>query len=294
MLALETTRDTLLAKMGTLTAEYEAATAALTEAETQSAAKAAELAAASETRTTEVSRLERELEDSEAQRKLDQKRNTKSIRDLSKQLQRLESGGGRRSPVPSPSSNSAGGMSPSASATPSPVQSASSSGGGSYTTPSRPMPASRRSAAATGNSPMTSQQAISRARSPRSSSSGGAHGVSWYKERLQFYESHTEELTTDLKAKSKIIQMYLLRENSGKLGPKRPGHASVKPAAAPGMMGRMLGVSTPNVINGMTHELAAEMNTRLQQVTEDALLKNIQLQESLEMMSRQFASDNSK
>ena len=307
---LESARDALLAKTGTLTAECETATAALKAAEVQATLKAAEVTAVSERATAEVSRLERALQDSEAQRKLDQKKSTKSIRDLSKQLQRLESGGGgggggsggsgskgwagNRSPSPvGPASSNTGNLTSPASASSLPVRTTSSgaanSGGESaFVTPSRPMPASRRSVVANGNaSPMTSQQAISRSRGSPQKHGGGAHGVPWYKDRLQFYESHTEELTTDLKQKSKIIQMYLMRERTGKLGPKRPDLTKAMPTPAPGMMGRMLG-SAPKQINGMTLELAVEMTTRLQQVTEDTLMKNIQLQESLEMLSQQL------
>jgi hypothetical protein len=99
---------------------------------------------------------------------------------------------------------------------------------------------------------------------------------------------HITHMTADLKNKSKIIQMYLLREKVGKLEPKRRDAVKAPPPTT--AFGSMTAAfsSKPKSVNGVTLELALEMNTRLQQVTEDALLKNIQLQESLDVLSSQL------
>lgn len=99
--------------------------------------------------------------------------------------------------------------------------------------------------------------------------------------KIDFYESHVKDLTEDVKNKAKIIQSYLLREKRGQLLP---------PKKAPPPSSNMLLSFTRNP----SSELTAEANQKLQQVTEDTLLQNIHLRESLDVMSAQIAELQSK
>jgi hypothetical protein len=282
-IAVEVARSTAESRSDALAAELAAATTLHTAAAAARNREAEDAINKAEVATVETVRLERALADSEAQRKLDQKKSTMSLRDLSKQLQRLEAsqGSGAAPRRSSPTSSTAS----SATKPNSPGPAAAGSGG--LASESSLKHASAALTGPGGRAGGTRQQGAS----PPRNISGGQHGLQWHKERLQFYESHSEELTADLKGKSKIIQMYLLRDQKGKLEPRRKGQESTKAPPPTSTFGSMTAAfsSKPKTVNGITLELALEMNTRLQQVTEDALLKNIQLQESLDVLSSQLS-----
>eukprot|EP00039_Didymoeca_costata_P005936 m.86003 g.86003 ORF g.86003 m.86003 type:complete len:817 (-) comp13037_c0_seq1:139-2589(-) len=98
------------------------------------------------------------------------------------------------------------------------------------------------------------------------------------RDRNRFLDSHVAELTSDLQNKRKLIQGFLLREEQGRLAPKSTLPQNTKKSG----MFRM-----GNAEAELT--LAHEINSKLQQVTEDALLKNIQLQESLDTFAKLLA-----
>lgn len=94
--------------------------------------------------------------------------------------------------------------------------------------------------------------------------------------KVDFYESHVKEMTDDLSKKTQLIHTFLLREKSGQLMP-----ASKLPPPSPP---RLLSFA-----RNPSSQLTAEANRKLQQVTEDTLLQNIHLRESLDVMSEQIA-----
>lgn len=113
-------------------------------------------------------------------------------------------------------------------------------------------------------------------------------------DKLEFYEGHSEQLTQDIKNKSRlviklcsiyynlfsffrILQNYILREEIGVLtSPEADAH-KINVSKKSGIMAA---VFTGHVQKGMTLVLSLEINRKMQAVLEDTLLKNITLKVS--------------
>ena len=209
---------------------------------------------------SQVELLQQELADSEAQRKLDKRKGDKRIQDVTKQLQKMdkrESNDSRTMAQPPRSSNSSAEF---------------------------PSPSSRGNVSSASAGSKLSR-ASSASRSPNSSTAG-CRLCAKTEDRLRFFESHTAELTNDLKNQRKIINSFLLREQHGKLAPAPRAIQSHRPKSA---LETMTSAFSSNKSGKMTLDLALEMNDKLQQVTEDTILKNIHLQESLDIITSQIA-----
>eukprot|EP00053_Salpingoeca_punica_P018612 m.183125 g.183125 ORF g.183125 m.183125 type:complete len:815 (-) comp17468_c0_seq1:1612-4056(-) len=111
------------------------------------------------------------------------------------------------------------------------------------------------------------------------------HELEKRNERISFYESHVATLTEDLKSKGKIIQQFLLREQTGALGPSSLDANKLERTKQRGMMASVFKGSTSKEV---TVEMAMEINAKLQEVLEDTLLKNIQLKDSLDVLSQEI------
>ena len=83
-------------------------------------------------------------------------------------------------------------------------------------------------------------------------------------EKIDFLNEHVHQLVSSLQKKQRLIQHYIMREESGALAPPREHHDQKR--------------------HGLTLELSIEINQKMQSVLEDTLLKNITLKESLETM----------
>ena len=86
-------------------------------------------------------------------------------------------------------------------------------------------------------------------------------------EKIDFLNEHVHQLVAALQKKQRLIQHYIMREESGALAPPREHHDSKR--------------------HGLTLELSMEINQKMQSVLEDTLLKNITLKESLETLGRE-------
>jgi len=143
-------------------------------------------------------------------------------------------------------------------------------------------------------------------------------------EKSEVMEEQVFQLTEELKKKNKIIQYYVLREETGTLGAagkdtllfnkiyaqkvtnKQTGLSEHRKSAAKSLVNQTSKLSSLfNPTNGASSHRAAaegpespgtpgetlnghfykELNTRLQSVLEDTILKNMKLQENLDIMS---------
>ncbi|KAL5292017.1 CCDC186 family protein [Megaselia abdita] len=107
-------------------------------------------------------------------------------------------------------------------------------------------------------------------------------------EKIDFLENHTMSLVAELQKKSKLVQYYMIRDQTGALtSMKSDQHKSELAKYGSGVMNAIYnGVKGPNVSSNtpMTLDLSLEINRKLQAVLEDTLLKNITLKENLDVL----------
>lgn len=234
--------------------------------------------------------LQQKLKDSEAQRKLDQKQNSKNLKTLTRQLKK-QTESGNSNLGSELLHDDAGSSSSENQSNPHNGHSRSASLDTSSIVPLTVE--NQQSHASTSISLSIPQHAASSAarQKRRESKTSGAAGCSdcmKKDQKIAFYERHTGDLTADLQNKGKIIQSFMLRENVGKLLPPVTQSSPSKAKAKANSFGRVaLALGVGKSKGAMTLELALEINNKLQQVIEDTLLQNIHLRESLDLISRQ-------
>uniref|UniRef100_A0A7N6AH86 Uncharacterized protein n=1 Tax=Anabas testudineus TaxID=64144 RepID=A0A7N6AH86_ANATE len=94
-------------------------------------------------------------------------------------------------------------------------------------------------------------------------------------EKIEFMEDHIKQLVEEIRKKTKIIQSYVLREESGALSSEASDINKVHLSRRGGIMASLY-TSHP-ADSGLTLDLSLEINRKLQAVLEDTLLKNITL-----------------
>ncbi|KPP68152.1 hypothetical protein Z043_113190 [Scleropages formosus] len=94
-------------------------------------------------------------------------------------------------------------------------------------------------------------------------------------EKIEFMEDHIKQLVEEIRKKTKIIQSYVLREESGALSSEASDFNKAHLSRRGGIMASLY-TSHP-ADSGLTLELSLEINRKLQAVLEDTLLKNITL-----------------
>ncbi|XP_033125049.1 coiled-coil domain-containing protein 186-like [Anneissia japonica] len=107
------------------------------------------------------------------------------------------------------------------------------------------------------------------------------------KEKMDFMQDHMNQLVEELQKKSKIIQMYVLREESGALVPVASDINKAKMSRQGGIMASLY--KSQQSDPSMNLDLSLEINRKLQAVLEDTLLKNITLKESIETLGNEIA-----
>ncbi|XP_023062415.1 coiled-coil domain-containing protein 186 isoform X2 [Piliocolobus tephrosceles] len=105
-------------------------------------------------------------------------------------------------------------------------------------------------------------------------------------EKIEFMEDHIKQLVEEIRKKTKIIQSYILREESGTLSSEASDFNKVHLSRRGGIMASLY-TSHP-ADNGLTLELSLEINRKLQAVLEDTLLKNITLKENLQTLGTEI------
>eukprot|EP01135_Chromosphaera_perkinsii_P005223 Nk52_evm6s326 gene=Nk52_evmTU6s326 len=113
--------------------------------------------------------------------------------------------------------------------------------------------------------------------------------------KIRFYEENTKTLVEDIQRKSKIIQMYILREEAGTLSeiPKptaTSGKGKIKSITSFGDFFKASKDPSPSSKSPpISQELAVQISKKTQMVLEDVILKNIQLQENLDTLATELA-----
>lgn len=108
-------------------------------------------------------------------------------------------------------------------------------------------------------------------------------------ERIEFLENHTAALVAEVQKKSKVVQHYMLRDQTaGALTTSRSDqNKSELVKYGNGIMAAIYGggsSKTGGENKAMSLELSLEINKKLQAVLEDTLLKNITLKENLDVL----------
>uniref|UniRef100_L7M4F1 Putative signal transducer n=1 Tax=Rhipicephalus pulchellus TaxID=72859 RepID=L7M4F1_RHIPC len=106
-------------------------------------------------------------------------------------------------------------------------------------------------------------------------------------DKIDFLEEHIKQLLLEMKKKSKIIQNYITREESGALVPTSMDCNKAEISKKGGIMASVY--NSHAVDTTMTLELSLEINQKLQAVLEDTLLKNITLKENINTLGEEIA-----
>ncbi|XP_072312036.1 coiled-coil domain-containing protein 186 isoform X2 [Eucyclogobius newberryi] len=101
-------------------------------------------------------------------------------------------------------------------------------------------------------------------------------------EKIEFMEDHIKQLVEEIRKKTKIIQSYVLREETGALSSEASDINKANLSRRGGIMASLY-TSHP-ADHGLTLDLSLEINRKLQAVLEDTLLKNITLKENLQTL----------
>uniref|UniRef100_A0A673XCF5 Coiled-coil domain containing 186 n=1 Tax=Salmo trutta TaxID=8032 RepID=A0A673XCF5_SALTR len=99
-------------------------------------------------------------------------------------------------------------------------------------------------------------------------------------EKIEFMEDHIKQLVEEIRKKTKIIQSYVLREESGALSSEASDFNKAQFGRRGGIMASLY-TSHP-ADSGLTLDLSLEINRKLQAVLEDTLLKNITLKKNVQ------------
>ncbi|XP_076855406.1 coiled-coil domain-containing protein 186 [Brachyhypopomus gauderio] len=105
-------------------------------------------------------------------------------------------------------------------------------------------------------------------------------------EKIEFLEDHIKQLVEEIRKKTKILQSYVLREESGALSSEASDFNKAHLSKRGGIMASLY-TSHP-ADSGLTLDLSLEINRKLQAVLEDTLLKNITLKENLQTLGSEI------
>lgn len=105
-------------------------------------------------------------------------------------------------------------------------------------------------------------------------------------EKIDFLEEHVNTLIAELQKKSKLLQVYMLREQAGTLTSDKMDNTKADLAKLNGIMASMY--SSRVADENLTLELSLDINRKLQAVLEDALLKNITLKKSVDTLGEEI------
>ncbi|XP_037546979.1 coiled-coil domain-containing protein 186 [Nematolebias whitei] len=105
-------------------------------------------------------------------------------------------------------------------------------------------------------------------------------------EKIEFMEDHIKQLVEEIRKKTKIIQSYVLREESGALSSEASDINKAHLSRRGGIMASLY-TSHP-ADSGLTLDLSLEINRKLQAMLEDTLLKNITLKDNLQTLGAEI------
>lgn len=110
------------------------------------------------------------------------------------------------------------------------------------------------------------------------------HASARQNEKIDYLENHSGNLSAELQKKTKLIQYYMLRDQTGALASSKSDHNKAELAKYGGIMAAIYNGIKSTTSGDMTLELSLEINRKLQAVLEDTLLKNITLKENLDTL----------
>lgn len=106
-------------------------------------------------------------------------------------------------------------------------------------------------------------------------------------EKIEFMQDHIDQLLEEVRKKSRIIQNYIMREESYSLGPAEAVKLSKTVAA------KRSGIVTSMFVSSETgrdvYEDLAEHNSRLQTVLEDKVIHNLTLKHTVETLGQEIS-----
>jgi hypothetical protein len=113
-------------------------------------------------------------------------------------------------------------------------------------------------------------------------------------EKMEFMEDHISQLLEEIRKKTKIIQMYVMREESGTLSTEASDANKPNPRKLQAQMSKKAGImaslySSHLQDGAMTLDLSLEISHKIQAVLEDTLLKNITLKDNLDTLGQEIA-----
>lgn len=107
------------------------------------------------------------------------------------------------------------------------------------------------------------------------------HATARQAERIDYLENQSAHLASELSKKSKLIQHYMVREQSGALASSKSDKNKAEHSKYGGIMAAVYGGAVKGTGSGeMTLDLSLEINRKLQALLEDTILKNITLKVS--------------
>eukprot|EP00794_Sanderia_malayensis_P005717 gene5717-6417_t len=106
-------------------------------------------------------------------------------------------------------------------------------------------------------------------------------------EKIEFMEEHISSLIEEMKKKNKIVQNYVMREESGMLASNKFDRNKAEMSKKGGIMASVYSSHVSD--KHMTIDLSLEINRKLQAVLEDTLLKNMTLKENVNTLGTEIA-----
>ncbi|CAG7836838.1 unnamed protein product [Allacma fusca] len=105
-------------------------------------------------------------------------------------------------------------------------------------------------------------------------------------EKVDFLQDHGNQLVDELQKKCKIIQAYAMSQDPGALSSDLSDQSKAEVVKYGGVMASLY--SSKPSDEGLTLELSLQINSKLQAVLEDALLKNITLKENISTLGAEI------
>lgn len=99
-------------------------------------------------------------------------------------------------------------------------------------------------------------------------------------EKIEFLEDHNKQLLEEVQKKSRIIQLYVMREDTGSMSSDFVDKHKEQLAKKGGIL---------HADGRITLELSMEMNHKLQAVLEETLLKNMTLKDNIDTLGKEIA-----
>ncbi|XP_065176892.1 coiled-coil domain-containing protein 186-like isoform X2 [Sycon ciliatum] len=106
-------------------------------------------------------------------------------------------------------------------------------------------------------------------------------------EKMEFMESHIIELTEEIRRKTRAIQCLVLRQDSGSISPASLDSYKLQAGPQRGIMASVF--HSRKVDQKMTLNLSLEINSKMQAVLEDLLIKNMTLKDNLSTLGQEVA-----